>query len=224
MTTKAGRLFPVDLLLSICHLSVAHTRCASSLMQYDQSVSTFSPDGRLYQVEYAMKAIEASGTAVGVRCKDGVIIGVEKLLAAKMLKPGSGKRVVAIDEHIGAATSGLQPDARQLVNRARDESKAYRQNYGQRVPPRTLADRMGGFTHMTTLYGSVRPFGASILLAGWDEESKQGELYCVEPSGLALRYFGCAIGKGQRAAKTELEKKKLFEMTVSEALGHVAKM
>ena len=163
-------------------------------------------------------------TAVGVRCTDGVIVGVEKLLSAKMLVEGTGRRVVAIDEHIGAATSGLQPDARQLVNRARDESRAYRTQFGEQIPPHTLADRMGGFTHVTTLYGSVRPFGASILLAGLDAETKAPELYCVEPSGLSLRYFGAAIGKGARAAKTEIEKHKLFDMPVAEVLGRVAKM
>lgn len=171
-----------------------------------------------------MKAIEASGTAVGVRCKDGVILGVEKLLVAKMLVEGSGRRIAAVDEHVGAATSGLHPDARQLVNRARDESRSYRSQFGESIPPRTLADRLGGFTHVTTLYGSVRPFGASLLLAGYDVEAKSPELYCVEPSGMSLRYFATAIGKGARAAKTDLEKHKVFDMTVAEALGHVAKI
>ncbi len=161
---------------------------------------------------------------MGVRCKDGVILGVEKLLAAKMLVEGSGRRVVAIDEHTGAASSGLQPDARQLVNRARDESRNYRSTFGEATPPSTLAERMGAFTHMTTLYGSVRPFGAALLLAGVDPETRAPELYCVEPSGMALRYFGAAIGKGARAAKTEIEKEKLSDKTVAEAIGPVAKM
>lgn len=141
-----------------------------------------------------------------------------------MLVEGSGRRIVAVDEHIGAASSGLQPDARQLVNRARDESRNYRTTFGEAIPPATLAERMGAFTHMTTIYGGVRPFGAALLLAGADPESGKPELYCVEPSGMALRYFGAAVGKGARAAKTEIEKEKLSDMTVADAIGRVAKI
>lgn len=83
---------------------------------------------------------------------------------------------------------------------------------------------MGAFTHMTTIYGGVRPFGAALLLAGADPESGRPELYCVEPSGMALRYFGAAVGKGARAAKTEIEKEKLSDMTVADAIGRIAKM
>lgn len=91
-------------------------------------------------------------------------------------------------------------------------------------PVLQLAERMGAFTHMTTIYGGVRPFGAALLLAGADPESGKPELYCVEPSGMALRYFGAAVGKGARAAKTEIEKEKLSDMTVADAIGRVAKM
>jgi 20S proteasome subunit alpha 7 len=161
---------------------------------------------------------------VGVRCTDGVIIGVEKLLSAKMLVEGSGRRIAAIDIHIGSASSGMLPDARQLVNRARDEAKAYRTNFGEPIPPQTLADRLGGFTHLTTLYSSVRPFGASLLVAGYNAETKSSELYCIEPSGLAMRYFGTAIGKGARAAKTEIEKNKLYDLTCAQAIGYIAKI
>lgn len=125
-------------------------------------------------------------TAIGVKCKDGVILGVEKLIMAKMLVEGSGRRIHNIDEHIGAATAGLMPDARQLVSRAREECRGYRQNYSEPVPPRTLNERMGGYMHLFTVYWYLRPFGASILLAGYDQETKAAELYCCEPTGQAL--------------------------------------
>ena len=134
-------------------------------------------------MEYAFKAIESAGTAVGVRCKDGVLLGVEKLVLSKMLVEGSGRRVVAVAEHCGAATAGLIPDARQLVTRARDEARDYKQAYGEAAPPRILAERMGGFMHLYTVYWSTRPFGASILLAGYDAEAKSHELYLAEPTG-----------------------------------------
>jgi 20S proteasome subunit alpha 7 len=157
-----------------------------------------------------------------------VVLGVEKLLSGEMLVPGSAasanRRLAAVDAHAGAASSGLAPDARQLVNRAREEARGYRANFGESIPPRTLAERLGGYCHATTLDSSVRPFGASLLLAGYDAEAAAAELYCIEPSGLALRYQGTAIGKGARAAKTEIEKHKLYDAAVADALGPIAKM
>lgn len=120
--------------------------------------------------------------------------------------------------------AGLLPDGRQLVNRGREEAKTYKSNYGDRIPPQTLADRMSQFVHYYTLYGSVRPFGAAVLLAGYDADKEQPWLNLVEPSGLSFRFRGVAIGKGQQAAKTEIEKHKLFNMTCREALQYIAKM
>jgi 20S proteasome subunit alpha 7 len=130
-----------------------------------------------------------------VRCKDGIVFGVEKLLGSKMLVAGSGRRIHAIDEHVGAATAGLMPDARQLVTRAREECKAYRTNFGGVIPPRMLNDRMGSFVHLSTVYWYLRPIGAAMLVGGYDAEAKTHELYCVEPNGMAVRYFGYAIGE-----------------------------
>ena len=149
-------------------------------------MTTFSPEGRLFQVEYAFKAIETSGTSVGVRCSDGVIVGVEKLILSKMLVPGSGRRVQAIADHLGAVTSGWAPDARQLIGRAREEAASYLSNYGEPIPPRLLAERMGAYMHLYTVYWSSRPFGASILIAGYDAESRSHELYLAEPTGGVL--------------------------------------
>lgn len=122
-------------------------------------------------------------TALGVRCKDGVILGVEKLLIAKMLVPGDGRRIQAIDTHIGAATAGLMPDGRQLISRARGEAKAYRSNFGESITPHVLAERMGSFVHLFTVYWYLRPFGSSLLLAGYDKENKRHDLYSIEPTG-----------------------------------------
>ena len=142
-----------------------------------------------------------------------------------MLVAGSGRRVCAVDAHVGLTSSGLAPDARQLLARARDEARSYRTSFGEPAPPSVLADRLGGFTHLTTLYSSVRPFGAAVLLAGYDADSRAAQLYCVEPSGLALRHWGAALGKGARAAKTEIEKHKLFEVAhIADVVGPVAKM
>lgn len=105
---------------------------------------------------------------------------------SKMLVEGSGRRIQTIDEHVGAAVAGLLPDARQLVTRARDECRGYKQNIGEPMPPQTLAEHMGGFMHLFTVYWYFRPAGAAVLLAGYDREKGIAELYCAEPTGQAL--------------------------------------
>lgn len=191
---------------------------------YDQSVTTYSPDGKVYQVEFALKAIEKSGTAIGVKCKDGIVMGVEKLLTSKMLVEGSNRRVYSVDDHIGVAITGLQADGRVLVKRAADECRAWRQNFGEPISPRMLAERMANFYHLFTSYWSYRPYGATLMIAGYDIEAGEHELYHAVPTGDVARYFGVASGKGTRSAKTEIEKMDFATKTCREALGLVAKI
>jgi len=172
---------------------------------YDLSVTTYSPDGRVFQVEYAKKGVEKSGTALGLCCKDGVIFGVEKFLHSKMLVPGTFKRVMPVHRQAGMAIAGLIPDGRALVSRARSEASSYKSSYNEMIPPNVLAERIGLYVHAHTLYWSVRPFGCSVLLGTVDED-KVPSLFSIEPSGHVFKYKGQAIGKGQQAGKTELEK------------------
>lgn len=123
-----------------------------------------------------------------------------------MLVGGSNRRIFNVDAHVGIAITGYAADGRQVVNRAREESKDYTDFYGQRIVPSALVNRLGLYTHYFTRHGSLRPFGCATLIAAFDEDLKKPELYMIEPSGLALRYFGCSAGKGAQAAKTELEK------------------
>jgi len=123
-----------------------------------------------------------------------------------MLVPSSNRRVFSIDKHAGIVATGYQSDGRQIVNRAREEASSYRDTYGAHIIPSVLANRLSLYVHYFTSYGSLRPFGVTSVLAAFDEDTKTPELYMLEPSGLALRYFGCAAGKGANAAKTELEK------------------
>jgi 20S proteasome subunit alpha 7 len=138
-------------------------------------------------------------TAVGVRVKDGVVLGFEKLIASKMLVEGTCKRLLTVDEHVGIAVSGLLADGRQLVNRARDEAASYREFYGEAIPGKVLAERLAGFVHAYTMYWSVRPFGSSVLVAAKDADGTS--LWVIEPSGLTYNYLGAAVGKGKQAAK-----------------------
>jgi 20S proteasome subunit alpha 7 len=193
---------------------------------YDLSVTTFSPDGRVFQVEYAGKAVENSGTSLAICCKDGVIFAVEKFLLSKMLVPGTIKRIFPVHRHAGMAVAGLLADSRQIVQRARSEASQYQNAYADEVPPEILAERLGLFVHAYTLYWSIRPFGCSVLLGCVDEQTKKPSLFCVEPSGLVYKYTGTAIGKGKQAAKTEIEKLLASnpDITCADALVHVAKI
>jgi len=207
---------------------------------YDLQNSVFSPDGRNFQVEYAVKAVENGGTSVGIRCKDGVVLAVEKLITSKLLKPGANKRIATIDRHLGVVSSGLVPDGRHFVSRARDEAASWRQVYKTPISTSDLAQRMGGYLQAYTLYSSVRPFGITAIVAGWDSEIElpvdgqvgygpsigsggkvEGKtyggpgLYMIEPSGLYWGYYGAATGKGRQAAKAELEKLDLAARTLS---------
>eukprot|EP00922_Rhytidocystis_sp_ex-Travisia-forbesii_P054001 GHVS01080129.1.p1 GENE.GHVS01080129.1~~GHVS01080129.1.p1 ORF type:complete len:320 (+),score=62.80 GHVS01080129.1:348-1307(+) len=136
---------------------------------YDLSVSTFSPDGRVFQVEYANKAVDSSTTSLAFACADGVVLGVHKQVQnAMVLHHKTNRRLYPVDKHIGVAVSGLIADGRQLVTRARSECSAYRQFFGEPIPVKVLAERMGLYVHAYTLYWSVRPFGASLLIASMD--------------------------------------------------------
>jgi 20S proteasome subunit alpha 7 len=189
---------------------------------YDLSCTTYSPDGKIFQVEYAMKAVDNSGTAIGVRVKDGIVLGVEKLITLKMLEPGSNKRIYTLDKHIGLTFAGLSADARHLVNRGKLESKNYKSFYDHSMSVRILNERLSGYMQAYTLYASVRPFGCSIILGGYDSRGPQ--LYMIEPSGISYGYYAIAVGKAKQAAKGELEKLKLSEMICRQAIEEVAKI
>lgn len=189
---------------------------------YDLSASQFSPDGRVFQVEYAQKAVENSGTAIAMRGKDGVVLGVEKLVQSKLYEKGTNKRIFHIDRHIGMAAAGLLADGRQIVDIAREESSNFRYNYGGPIPLKNLADRVAMYIHAYTLYSSVRPFGSAFLMASHNEDGPQ--LYMIDPSGVAFGYYGCAIGKAKQNAKTEIEKIKMKDMSVHDLVKEVAKI
>mmetsp|Transcript_4078 Transcript_4078/g.6693 ORF Transcript_4078/g.6693 Transcript_4078/m.6693 type:complete len:250 (-) Transcript_4078:349-1098(-) len=189
---------------------------------YDLSVTTYSPDGKIFQTEYAQKAVDNSSTVVGLKVKDGVVLGLEKPIISKLLVEGSNRRMYTVDKHAGIATAGLAPDGRMLVNRAMEEGAAYRRFYGDAIPGHVLAERVASYVHLYNLYWSVRPFGSSLLLAAMDSNGPQ--LYGIEPSGSYVRYFGTAVGKGRQSAKNEIEKLKLTEMTARQAVIEVAKI
>ncbi|KAL0404707.1 UNVERIFIED_CONTAM: Proteasome subunit alpha type-3 [Sesamum radiatum] len=180
---------------------------------YDLSVTTFSPDGRVFQIEYAAKAVDNSGTVVAIRCKDGVVMGVEKLIASKMMLPGSNRRIHAVHRHSGMAVAGLAADGRQIVTRAKSEAT----NYESMLFYHSVLQCLWRTNFL------VCAFGCGVILGGYDRDGPQ--LYMIEPSGVSYRYFGAAIGKGGRLLKRkEIEKLKLSELTCRQGVIEVAKI
>jgi len=190
---------------------------------YDLSASQFSPDGRVFQVEYAQKAVENSGTAIALRGTDGVVFAVEKLVLSKLYESTANKRIFLIDRHIGMAVAGVLADARQIVETARTEAANYRSEYGSAIPLKYLTDRVAMYMHAYTLYSAVRPFGCSVMMGAHDSTDGP-QLYTVDPSGIAWGYLGSAVGKAKQAAKTEIEKLKLKDMTCRELIKEAAKI
>jgi len=190
---------------------------------YDLAASTFSPDGRIFQVEYANKAIDTAGTGVALRCKDGVVIAVEKVIATGLYLPTSTRRITNVDHHIGFGATGLYPDARALAQFCVEEAQDYYAEYREKIPCKHLADRLSLYVHAHTLYGALRPFGVGVFLASWNKHDGP-QLFMVEPSGLAYGYQGWSVGKGRQAAKTEIEKLKLADMSCRTALKEATRI
>lgn len=190
---------------------------------YDLTAGQFSPDGRVFQVEYAQKAVENSGSVIAIRGEDGIVFGVEKIITSQLYAEGNNRRVQSVDDHIGGAVSGMLSDARAVVARARDEAADYRDVYQVPIPLKMLCERLGKYIHYFTVHGALRPFGVSILLGSWDEVNGP-KLMEIDPSGTVRGYFGCAVGKGKQNAKTEIEKLDMGSLTCRDLVKEVAKI
>ncbi|EDW61116.1 proteasome subunit alpha type-3 [Drosophila virilis] len=182
---------------------------------YDLSASQFSPDGRVFQIDYASKAVEKSGTVIGIRGKDCVVLAVEEIVVDKLYEVDAARRIFTIEKNIGMAIAGLMADGNFVADIARQEAANFRQQFERTIPLKHLCDRVAGYIHAYTLYSAVRPFGLSVIFASWDETDGP-QLYKIEPSGTSFGYYACASGKAKQQAKTEMEKYKFADMSTDE--------
>ena len=171
---------------------------------YDRVSTIFSPDGRLYQVEYASKIVEQGTVGAATVYNNGVIFGAEKKVTSNLLIPKSIEKVFKIDDHIGAISSGLVGDARRLVQLARKEAQENSMYYEEKIQVETLVKEVSAIKQLFTQYAGMRPFGVSFIIAGVDETGNR--LFETEPSGALAEYCAIAIGKGKKEAIKSLEK------------------
>jgi proteasome alpha subunit len=185
-------------------------------MGYDRAITVFSPDGRLYQVEYAREAVKRGTTAVGIKAKDGVVLIVDKRVSSKLLEPSSIEKIFKIDEHVGVASSGLVGDARALVDRARVECQINRVSYDEQIEVEALAKKLCDHMQTLTQYGGIRPYGTALLIAGVSDG--ECRLFETDPSGTLLEYRATGIGIGRPAAMKVFEEEYTPEMEVREVI------
>ena len=162
---------------------------------YDTSVTVFDTQGRLYQVEYARESVKRGTTTVGLKYRDGLILIIDKRLTNTLVIADSIEKMFQIDDHIGATTSGLVADARQLIERARIQCQVNRMTYGNSISVPALVKKMGDFMQSFTQYGGARPFGTALLIAGSDDADFH--LYERDVSGAYLAYNAGGIGVGK---------------------------
>jgi len=173
-------------------------------MAYDRGITVFSPDGRLFQVEYAREAVKKGTTTIGLKFKDGVILIVDKRVPSKLVEPRSIEKIYDIDEHIGCATSGLVADARILVDQARKDAQIHKITYNENIGVESLVKKICDFKQNYTQYGGVRPFGTALLMAGVDDAG--AHLFETDPSGALIAYKAGSIGSGRPVVMDILEK------------------
>lgn len=192
---------------------------------YDSDI-VLSPDGRIFQVEYAMKAVEHSTTVLGMVCNDGVVLAAERQVQSKLYESNSlsARRIYNIDTHIGCAVAGLLTDARSLIDIARNEASNYREQWQKPIPVDVLVKRVSNYMFQYTLNGYYRPFGCAVIFGGTDPSTKKPELWMADPSGVCWRYKAIAIGKTRQAAKTELEKVQLGEINCEQGVKELTKV
>jgi len=189
--------------------------------EYDRGVNTFSPEGRLFQVEYAIEAIKLGSTAIGIQTSEGVILAVEKRLTSPLLEPSSVEKIMEIDAHIGAAMSGLTGDAKTLIDYARVEAQNHTFTFDE---PMSVESCTQAICDLALRFGEdrksekamSRPFGVALLVAGVDSENGPA-LFHTDPSGTFVQYEAKAIGAGSEGAQSTLQDKYSKSITLKEA-------
>ncbi|MBR9702643.1 archaeal proteasome endopeptidase complex subunit alpha [Candidatus Woesearchaeota archaeon] len=186
------------------------------MMGYDRAITMFSPDGRLLQVEYAKKTVRLGNTAIGMVCKDGVLLVTDKRIASPLVVPEAIEKIFVVDDHIIATAAGIMSDARVLVERSREKAQGYRVTYDSPIDVLTIVKDLADLKQFCTQSGGLRPFGVSMLVAGIDESGRR--LFQTDPTGLYYEYRAVVIGEGEEEIEQILQKEYKDTLGVEEGL------
>lgn len=191
------------------------------MMGYDRAITMFSPDGRLLQVEYAKKTVKQGSTAVGIRCKDGVLLVTDKRIIDKLMVPESVEKIFKVDDHIIATAAGIISDARVLIDRSQVRAQQHKVTYDTPIDVLSIVKDICQLKQLCTQSAGLRPFGVSLLITGVDESG--AKLYQTDPTGIFFEYKAIAIGEYETEVEEVLHKEYKETMTIDEALKVVIK-
>ena len=186
------------------------------LMGYDRAITMFSPDGRLLQVEYAKKTVHQGSTAIGMVCKDAVLLITDKRIIDSLIVPEGVEKVFEIDEHIAATASGILSDARVLAERAQMRAQQNRVTFDSPIDTLTVVKDIANLKQMCTQSGGLRPFGVSLLIAGVDEVGPR--LFETDPTGIYFQYRATVIGEGEEEIDELLKKEYHVGMSLQDGI------
>lgn len=184
--------------------------------QYSFSLTTFSPSGKLVQIEHALMAVGSGQTSLGIKAANGVVIATEKKLPSILVDESSVQKIQLLTSNIGVTYSGMGPDSRVLVRKSRKQAQQYYKLYKEPIPVTQLVRETATVMQEFTQSGGVRPFGVSLLVAGYDDNGPQ--LYQVDPSGSYFSWKASAMGKNVTNAKSFLEKRYTEDMELDDAV------
>jgi proteasome alpha subunit len=170
---------------------------------YDRGITIFSPDGRLYQVEYAREAVKRGTASIGVRTQDGVVIAVDKRIRSPLMERDSVEKIHKADDHIGIASAGHVADARQLIDFARRRAQVNELRYGEPIAVETLTKEVTDYIQQYTQVGGARPFGVALIIAGIADGEPR--LYETDPSGTPYEWKALAVGADRGDIREYLE-------------------
>lgn len=185
-------------------------------MGYDRAITMFSPDGRLLQVEYAKKTVKLGNTAIGMACKDGVLIVTDKRIVDELVVPEAIEKIWQVDDHIIATGAGIVSDARILIERAQERATGYRATYDSPIDVLNIVKDICNLKQYCTQSGGLRPFGVSLLIAGVDESGPK--LFQTDPTGIFYQYKAVVIGEGETEVEGILHKEYKDNCSIEDGL------
>ena len=172
-------------------------------IKYDRALTVFSPEGRLFQVEYALEAVRRGTLAVAVKSKDTVCLGAQIKIPSKLMDADSIDKLFQVDEHIGVAIAGLHADSRTLINYSRVQAQSFRLTYDEPVRLNMLVRSIADICQNYTQYGGIRPFGCALFFVAVDAKGTQ--IYTTSPSGIYRAFKAYALGSGEATAREYLK-------------------